>query len=156
MLVNRLMRQSQQERRIAVQLMQVSVCYVVLMQEGIVIKRQNQRNLFAVLRKSSLKWPRSVWFFLPSKITGTLHTWSRDFDTIRIGHVACSWKKKNLWHTCTYTEHVFCLAHQLHFLLLLYQNLKQHYFRFNLTQIRHEKEVIRQNRWAALTRVMSS
>jgi len=37
MLVNRLMRQSQQERRIAVQLMQVCVCYALLMQGGSVI-----------------------------------------------------------------------------------------------------------------------
>lgn len=44
MLVNRPMRQSQQERRIAVQLMQVCVCYAMLMQEGVVIMQQYQRE----------------------------------------------------------------------------------------------------------------
>lgn len=44
MLVNRLMRQSQQERRIAVQLMQVCVCYAMLMQEGVVVMQQYQRE----------------------------------------------------------------------------------------------------------------
>ena len=53
-----------------------------------------------------------------------------------------------------YTEHVFCISTE--FLIAPISKSRITFCYSNLIQIRHEKEVIRQNRYAALTRVMNS